>query len=153
MNVTYRKFQMSDQSVIVDMMQALCHEDPTDHFSSTDRVKRTLTELNNNPAKGTVYLIEVAGQTVGYCLVVFYWSNEFGGNILLIDEFYVKADWRGKGLGTGFLHYLIKKRFHYCVAMELETMPNNHRARRLYERVGFKLSDRKYYVYDFHPEE
>lgn len=152
MPVTYRPFRMSDKKEIAAMMKALCQEDPSSHFPTESSVAKTLAELRRHPEKGNLVLILSDEKIVGYCLIMYYWSNEYGGNILNIDEFYVKPDWRGRGLGTDFLRYLVKNRFNDCVALELETMPANIRAQKLYERVGFKLSDRKYYVYDFNPE-
>jgi len=152
MKINYRPFRISDTAEITAMMKALCHEDPGGHIPTDAKVRRTLTEFRRYPDKGTIFLIEADAKIAGYCLVMYYWSNEFGGNVLNIDEFYVKPAWRGRGLGTEFLQYLIANRINDCVAMELETMPDNERARRLYERVGFKLSDRKHYVYEFNPE-
>ena len=96
-------------------------------------------------------LIETDNKIFGYCLLIYYWSNEYGGNILHIDELYLKPEFRGKHIGTDFVLYLLESKFATCKAIELETMPSNERAREFFRKLGFELSDRKNLVWENEP--
>jgi GNAT superfamily N-acetyltransferase len=75
---------------------------------------------------------------IGYAIVIYYWSNEYGGNIASIDEFYVKPPWRGKGIGTAFLEYLTKVKTDHLKGLQVEVTPRNEKAFTYYSRQGFK---------------
>jgi GNAT superfamily N-acetyltransferase len=86
-------------------------------------------------------VLEVDGKVAGYALLIAYWSNELGGEVCVIDELYVEPAHRGSRHATRFLEALAARREAWvenAVALILETTPDNERARRLYERVGFR---------------
>lgn len=80
-------------------------------------------------------MIEKSGENIGYAILVYFWSNEWGGNILVIDELYVVENCRGKGVATEFLSYA--GNFENIVALQLETTPSNQRVLEYYKRLGF----------------
>ena len=53
-----------------------------------------------------------------------------------IEEIYLRPEYRGRGFGTAFIHYVLDnipaKRYR------LETEPDNVRAAELYRRCGFE---------------
>ncbi len=98
---------------------------------------RTVHELETHPEKGTILVIGRDGQIVGYAVLINFWSNECGGNVLIIDELYVAPPCRGQGIGADFVRHLIDNEWNEAVAVRLEVTPWNTRARRLYERLGF----------------
>ena len=61
---------------------------------------RTVHELETHPEKGTILVIGRDGQIVGYAVLINFWSNECGGNVLIIDELYVAPPCRGQGIGA-----------------------------------------------------
>ena len=67
-----------------------------------------------------------------------YWSNEFGGNLLFVDELFVKPESRNRGIGRNFFEYINTERPFAGVVCALEVAPNNDRARRLYASLGFE---------------
>lgn len=69
-----------------------------------------------------------------------FWSNEIGGVEATIDELYIKEDFRNKGIATDFLNN-IKNIIPEAVSMSLEVTPNNLKARKLYESIGFTLAE------------
>lgn len=68
-------------------------------------------------------------------ILVFFWSNEYGGNIVIIDELFVKEEYRSQGIGTEFFSFAEK--FNNKAAIQLETTPFNKRALDYYKRLGF----------------
>jgi GNAT superfamily N-acetyltransferase len=55
-----------------------------------------------------------------------------------LGHFYIEADRRGQGLGTRFLEWMIERARRKHKTLTLDVLCNNHGARRLYERLGFK---------------
>jgi GNAT superfamily N-acetyltransferase len=76
----------------------------------------------------------------GYAILIPYWSNEFGGVLLFVDELFVDATMRGQGVAQAFFAFVDETRPYDAVALALEVAPRNKGARALYERLGF--SDR-----------
>lgn len=149
MNITYRQFKTSDKKTVVELIKSLCREDPEGKPVFNEKINKTFNELTKHPDKGTIMIVEVDSKIIGYSILINFWSNEYGGNILDIDELYIKSDYRGKGIGSKFIQYLIDNKFNNSVAVRLETMPSNNKARQLYERIGFKLSQSNHFIYDF----
>jgi ribosomal protein S18 acetylase RimI-like enzyme len=121
-------------------------------FHSDDRlpwhpgeVQRTICELLANEAFGTFWLIDLDGQSIGFLVLTFGFSLEFHGRVAFIDEFYIRPEFRGQGIGARALHQMVG----YCArhgvrTVHLEVEHSNPRVRRLYEREGFQ--DRGFYI-------
>jgi GNAT superfamily N-acetyltransferase len=52
---------------------------------------------------------DVESRTVGYALLISFWSNELGGEVCNIDELFVAPLYRGRGLATALLEELADK--------------------------------------------
>jgi ribosomal protein S18 acetylase RimI-like enzyme len=77
---------------------------------------------------------------VGYALLVPFWSNELGGCVCEVDELYVQAPFRSRGIGRALFTAIEKGAVWEDgpVAIALGVTGSNQRARSLYERLGFK---------------
>lgn len=139
MNVKYRRFETTDSEAVAGFIQDLYREDPSDRPMSLQKIRDTFDSLTRHPDRGGIIIIEHEKESVGYSILINFWSNEFGGNVNFIDELYIKKEFRGKGIGTNFIKYLAENKFGNAVALRLEVTPNNKKARKLYESIGFKL--------------
>jgi GNAT superfamily N-acetyltransferase len=146
-NIHYRPMQAHEQSVVAQMMKALYEENPEDHPLREEHISRTFAQLAAHPDYGTILVFESEGKIAGYAVLINFWSNEYGGIVLSIDELYILPQFRGKGIGTDFIQYLHATKFHNAVALELEVIPYNTRALKLYEKLGFKPSDRHHLLW------
>ena len=133
----FRPFNDSDLPDLQQMILALYREDPPGQKMSRQKIRCTTQELSSHPDKGTITIIHVGETAVGYTIVVYYWSNEYGGNIASIDEFYVKPSWRGKGIGTSFLEYFVSGNAGKLKGIQVEVTPVNEKALIYYSRNGF----------------
>jgi len=104
-----------------------------------EKIRKTFDVFRSNPGKGIITVIEKDNVIAGYSILINFWSNEFGGNILFVDELYIKKEFRGQSIATDFIRYLSENRSEETVALQLQVTPENIKARRLYERLGFKL--------------
>jgi len=139
MNVKYRQYKTRDQKIVTELIKQLYKEDPGDQPASNKHIQKTLTILPKHKDKGTILIFELGKQLIGYSILINYWSNEFGGNIVFIDELFIKKEFRGQGIGTNFIKYLMKNKFGNSVLLQIEVTPNNKKAKKLYEKLGFKL--------------
>ena len=139
MKIKYRKFKKTDDKVVAKLIQNLYQEDPDGKAISPAKIKNTFGSLTKHPDRGTVLVFEHKKEIIGYAILINFWSNEFGGNIVDIDELYIKKEFRSQGIGTNFVRYLVKGKVGRPVALRLEVTPSNTRARKLYKSLGFEL--------------
>jgi GNAT superfamily N-acetyltransferase len=93
---------------------------------------------------GHVWLIQSGTNDVGYAVVTFSYSMEFGGPNAFVDDLFIQAPFRGAGLGTAALHELRG----FCIergvrALHLETGRDNAAAQALYRHAGFNATERQ----------
>jgi ribosomal protein S18 acetylase RimI-like enzyme len=82
-----------------------------------------------------VSIIEADGRDAG-CL----WVESSPDSIYLAD-FQVLPELQGRGIGTSVLRALIAEATARGVPVELSVLQMNPRARRLYERLGFRVTE------------
>lgn len=132
---------LGDLDCLAAMRQELYAHDPTAIHASRDR--ETLWQLINQPALGRAWLAISRGQCIGYLIITFCFSIEFGGRFALIDELFLAAEWRSRGLGSELLELLEHHlRGEGIGAIRLEVERSNVGAERLYRRQGFEPHDR-----------
>ncbi len=138
----WRVASPADDEHIVTMFMALNSEDPGPAAPSPQQMRRTLAMLRREPMRGRAVVCDIAGDAVGYALLIPFWSNELGGEICTIDELFVLPEHRGRGLATALLERLAGGDRSLwpaeAAALTLEVSPGNQRARALYERLGFE---------------
>jgi ribosomal protein S18 acetylase RimI-like enzyme len=120
------------------MSHALYREDPPDEKITDRKISGTIRELRKNPCKGKIIIFENDKVTIGYSILIPYWSNEYGGNILHIDELYVKPKHRKHGVATNFLECIARSFNDEFVGLQLEVTPANTRAMTYYQKLGFR---------------
>ena len=140
MDINFRAFKKSDFSELKEMIFSLYCEDPEGEVINESKINKTVEELLENPIKGRIIIFEVDEIITGYSIIVFYWSNEYGGDFLQIDELYVKPEWRNKGIGTSFFEFLLREYKENKVALSLEVTPANNKAIEYYRKIGFEKS-------------
>ncbi len=121
---------------------AAFHDEEGIAQSDTKREAALRPILEGSP-HGAAYLIGPKRAPIGYVIVTFTWSLEFGGLDALIDELFVRPRVRGRGIGTEVILSLSRALAGAGVhALHLEVDRENTTAHRLYERAGFVTRDR-----------
>lgn len=118
-----------------------------EHISIDEqRSRKALTPLLGESDLGRVYLIALDDETIGYCVVCFGYSLEFGGRDAFIDEIFLEEAHRGKGYGKIVLEQVADEaRALGVMALYLEVERNNAPAQKLYDRAGFEKRE-KYFL-------
>ncbi len=106
------------------------------------RAARAFESLIADPRLGLVWIVQREAADVGYIVVTFVYGMEYGGLMAVVDDFYVRPDSRGRGLGTATL---IEAR-HICAgrgirAMSVRVAGDNVAAQIVYGRAGFAKVD------------
>jgi ribosomal protein S18 acetylase RimI-like enzyme len=122
---------------VIAMMRALFDEDPPSSPVDPTRFPATIEALLAEPSRGTILLFEEADVLRGYAILIPYWSNEYGGTIVYVDELFVVPKARNRGLAHRFFDFLASSKPFDALALALEVTPANARAQRLYESIGF----------------
>ncbi|MEM8692243.1 MAG: GNAT family N-acetyltransferase [Pseudomonadota bacterium] len=92
---------------------------------------------------GVVYLVGPAKAPIGYIVICFGWSIEFGGMDGFVDELYIRPGVRKRGIAGEVLHSLpLALAKGGLRALHLEVSTENDAAQRLYARSGFRLRDK-----------
>jgi GNAT superfamily N-acetyltransferase len=137
---TYRRAEISDLSDILQMAVAFHQEDG---HPLPERSRGTIESLLRGSELGSIYRLEFEGESAGYFALCYTISLEFGGQVIILDDFYLRPEFRSRGLGTeilGEIESLARKRGAVQIFLEVENA--NPKAFRLYERNGFVKRDR-----------
>lgn len=109
-------------------------------------VQISCQELAAKPDKGQVVIFEIESKIVGYAILIFFWSNEYAGDIIEIDELYVDENYRGSGVATKFFSWLKTAFAKSSAGWSLQVAHQNVAALRLYERLGFTVSRNQHLI-------
>jgi ribosomal protein S18 acetylase RimI-like enzyme len=137
MNHEILKANISDITELCEMMRDFYAIDfyPFDEKTTSDNFVKFI----NNENYGDCFKIVFEGEIAGYIILAKYFSFEFGGEILFLDELFVKPEFQGKSLGKKALEfvkdYSIENNFK-VVLLEIEN--HNEKAKKLYEHYGFQ---------------
>jgi ribosomal protein S18 acetylase RimI-like enzyme len=131
MTMTDRRFQAD----VLRMMRELYEHD--DLRADPASFPKTIDYVLANPSRGRIVLAVENDTVNAYALLVPYWSNEWGGMVVVLDELFVDREFRGRGIAKTFLRFLERDRPFDAVVVVLEVSSQNTRARALYESMGF----------------
>jgi GNAT superfamily N-acetyltransferase len=126
-----------DLDAVFDLMRHMQADDPWEEPFDEHTVRKNLHELLNNPHFGVVYLVRENQNPVAYLVICFDFSLEYRGKGAWIDELFVEASHRGRGIGSRLLDLADQaSREQGARALHLEVNHGN-RANELYRRRGF----------------
>ena len=126
----------------LDALVAAFHTEQGITLSAEARQNGILPLLEGIP-HGAAYLIGPPRAPIGYVIVTFGWSVEFGGLDGFIDEIYVRPGVRGRGVASETLQSLPRALAGAGLkALHLEVDRDDTAKHRLYARAGFRERDR-----------
>lgn len=103
------------------------------------RHRKLLEYFLENNHLGSIWLIYIEEEEIGYIALTYGFSFEFGGRNALIDEFFISEAYRNTGLGKLVLQEIQQKMESLDLCMlHLQTEIYNIRAKNLYESLGFQ---------------
>lgn len=132
---------MVDWEILLQLVQEF-HQ--LEGVSLSEQQRATaLKILLENAELGGIWLICCSRQTVGYIALCTGYSIEFSGKDAFIDEFYIRSDYRGKGLGKQVLNQIqILAKVQGIQALHLGVERSNIKAQRLYAQADFEVREK-----------
>uniref|UniRef100_B8HNU0 GCN5-related N-acetyltransferase n=1 Tax=Cyanothece sp. (strain PCC 7425 / ATCC 29141) TaxID=395961 RepID=B8HNU0_CYAP4 len=140
--VNFKPATLSDRPLLVQLVQEYYEFDG--HCFEPDIIHSLLTEILQQPACGSLWLIQLETLPIGYVfLSLSGYSLEYRGRDAFVDELYLRSDYRGQGIGRHTIEFLKQ----ICAilgikALHLEVERHNVHAQTFYRRVGFVDGDR-----------
>jgi len=110
-----------------------------EHLAYSEEILlQCIKEFVDQTRYGIIRIVIRNDEITGYFILTFGYSFEFHGRDALLDEFYIREEFRRKGLGTACLKYIEE----YCTkenikAVHLEVDKDNLEAKELYHRNGY----------------
>ncbi len=143
---TFKPLEISDISIITQMMQDFY---AIDNYPIDVEVTKTLfQEFISNEHLGKSWLIYSENEIVGYIILTYIFSFEYGGKIAFLDELFIKETARGKGFGKVAIQFIQSEVPKLSLKLlYLEVEPHNENAQKLYLAHDFELHNRKLMKY------
>jgi GNAT superfamily N-acetyltransferase len=139
--INYRVAAIADLATLLEFVREFhLHENlPFDESIDGDVLKHFLAD----ESLGQAWLIQQADEAIGYIILTLGYSLEYGGQDAFIDEFYLRPQHRGQGIGTQTLAFAEDACRNLGVrALHLEVDFENPEAQRLYGRSGYRPHQR-----------
>lgn len=142
MAITFKIGKISDTKRLLQLIREF-YDESGDLVFDNNLTPAALERLLLDNSLGYVWLIQHDNEAIGYLIVTLGYSLEYYGRDAFIDELYIRADYRGKGLGTR----AIKLAEDFCrtigiKALHLEVDRVNTGAQAFYRKLGFKDHNR-----------
>lgn len=144
-----RKMTEKDRELYIKMAEEFYSSDAVLHPIPHENFEKTADEAMRSDAYCEIYLLECDGKAAGYGLTARTFSQEAGGQVLWVEEIYIREDFRSRGLGREFFSYLEENNKEKITRFRLEVEEENARAIFLYKRLGYDLLNYKQMVKDF----
>ena len=143
---TFKPLEIADIEIITLMMQDFY---AIDNYPMDVEVTKTLfQEFISNEHLGKSWLIYSENEIVGYIILTFIFSFEYGGKIAFLDELFIKETARGKGFGKEAIQFIQREVPKLSLKLlYLEVEPHNENAQKLYLAHDFELHNRKLMKY------
>jgi GNAT superfamily N-acetyltransferase len=127
----------ADLPELLPLMRAYCdfyEVEPTD-----EALLSMSRQLIADPAKEGVQLIarDDSGGAVGFATIFWTWTTLSASRLAVMNDLYVAADARGGGVADALIGACAERaREHGATSLDWQTANDNHRAQKVYDRVG-----------------
>lgn len=137
-------FRAAKQTDIEWLLAAMSEFYAIDEYAFNETIARPALETFIDDARlGGLWLIESEGQAIGYVALTYGYSFEFHGRDAFVDELFIAAEHRGRGIGSQAMEFIEEQcRAAGVAALHLEVERANSAGLALYRKSGFKDHDR-----------
>lgn len=140
MEAAFRVAQPSDIEILLPLLRDFYEYDH--HHFDEGVVRTALAEFLNDDSLGQAWLILTGDIIVGYTVLTFGYSLDYGGRDAFVDEIFIRENQRGRGIGRQTFAFMETwGRNHGLKAIHLEVERANHQARAIYQALGFEEQD------------
>jgi len=145
-NLHFKNITSSDIDTIVLLMRDFYAID--NYPIDLEKSKQLFKTFIKNENLGKSWLIYHNNEVVGYVILTFIFSFEYGGSIAFLDELYLSENARGKGIGKATLQFIQTEALKLKLKIiYLEVEGHNENAQKLYLAHDFAVHHRKLMKY------
>lgn len=136
--IEFKLAETKDVDILVRLREEFAEHEPFSNPLDAAAKRAVVQNLIENENLGKIWLIQAGEKTAGYVVLTFGYSLEYAGRDALIDELYLRAEFRGQGIGQKTLEFIAD----FCrraniAAVHLEVERDNTAAKNLYHKNGF----------------
>jgi ribosomal protein S18 acetylase RimI-like enzyme len=125
----------SDVPALLDLMNQFYAE--SDYDLDRSWAEESFRQILRNEARGAVWVAREGAEAIGYIVLTLRHSMEFGGLVGIVDDLFVRASFRRKGVGSALVAALLEaSRNLGLFAVHVEVGSNNLAAGALYKAFG-----------------
>ena len=136
MEITIREMKREDSAIVVNMMRKF-YTSPAVITDGSEKIFAANVENCLNGSTCAAGFVFVDGdKIIGYGITARSYSTEFGGECIWIEDIYIAAEYRGRGVGSKFIRY-VQTRYPDKI-LRLESEAGNDKALDFYKQLGFK---------------
>jgi ribosomal protein S18 acetylase RimI-like enzyme len=140
MSATFEPARLDDLPQLVELLGILFTQEE-ELVPDAAKQARGLRLILENPAIGRIYVAREAARVLGMVNIQKTVSTAEGGPVGSFEDFVVRPERRGRGLGSRLIRYAIEQsQAEGLLRLILLTDGVNADAQRLYERAGFARS-------------
>lgn len=137
---TFDQARLEDLPELVELLGILFSQEH-EHAPDAARQERALRLILADARIGRIYVAREGARVIGMVNIQKGVSTVEGGPAGYLEDFVVRPEQRGRGLGTRLIRHAIEEsRKEGLLRLILLTDGDNADAQRLYERVGFVRS-------------
>jgi len=133
LKISFRKGKQEDLDFLFDLKKATLQEYVMQTWGWDEEFQRAHHKQNVNPENFTI--IQASGRDIGCLLVEPHPNSIFLGVIELLPAF------QNQGIGSRIIKDLLKKGEQEAKDVELQVLKANQRALRLYQSLGFIITN------------
>lgn len=133
--IEIRETKVEEIADLMPLLRAYCdfYEcDPTD-----DGLRDFAEALITDPRWGALFLARAEGKAVGFAALAWKWSSLRGSLVGYLDDLFVAPDARGQGIADALISLCADRAVERgATALVWLTADDNHRAQKVYDRLG-----------------
>lgn len=134
-----RKLIPSDREIYIQMAEEFYASSAVSHSIPRKNHENAFDHMVTTGIYMTGYIFEYEGVPAGFGVISKTYSQEAGGMVIWIEDLYLREEYRNKGIATEFFDRIGADYKDTAVRWRLEITEDNAGAKRLYERMGFKV--------------
>ena len=141
MKLAFSAASDKDLDLLLDFMEKFYSID--NYPFDREVMKTAVTRLIHDNSLGYLWLIRLDDKPVGYAALTLGYSFEYKGREAFVEEIFVLEEFRGRGIGTRALEFVIEKAKEIGInALHLEVEKHNEAGISLYRKFKFEDHNR-----------
>ncbi len=136
-----RFIEDKDRCSVKEMLMGFYNSPAVSHSIPEKFIDNSLDAALSNSPYVKIIVAEIEGKLAGFSALSLTHTTEAGGLVVLIEEIFIKDEYRGKGIGNEIFAFIRREFDTTAKRYRLEVVEDNTSAIKLYEKLGFEKID------------